>query len=165
MVFVNGCGYAPSAKFAREVLGEKVSTSVVVSSQDPENTVIIKDALDSAIIEVFQASLVSKAESSTHLIVSIGSASYVPIVYDKNGYVTGYRMNLVLNIKSFKNGESKEYNLNGFYDFAIVANALVTDQERFDAIRFSAQKAIRSFIAKVSADGARANKTKEQETK
>lgn len=161
MIFINGCGYNPSAKFARGVLGEKISTSVFISAQDPENTVIIKDAVDSAIIEVFQASLVSRAESSTHLVISIGSAGYVPIVYDKNGYVIGYRMNLILNIKSLKNGESKSYNLNGFYDFEITPNALVTDQQRFDAINFSAQRAIKSFIAKVSADGARAKKNEE----
>ncbi len=161
MIFIDGCGYEPSAKFARGVLGEKVSTSVIISAQDPENTVIIKDAIDSAMIEVFQTSLVDRAESTTHLVVSVGSVSYVPIVYDKNGYVIGYRMNLILKIKSLKNGESKEYSLRGFYDFTIAQNALITDQERFDAIKFSAQRAIKSFIAKVSADGARAKKNEE----
>jgi len=41
----------------------------------------------------------------------------------------------------------------GNYDFAIEPNAVITDQERFDAINFSAQKAINSFIAQIAAEG------------
>ena len=68
---ITACGYKPSAKFSRDTMGEKISTSVVISSEDPENTVIIKDAVDRAIIEVFQASLVSKNVSDTHLVLSM----------------------------------------------------------------------------------------------
>jgi hypothetical protein len=64
---LTACGYTPSSKFAREVVGEKISTSVVISAQDPENTVIIKDAVDGAILEVFHASLTSRSLSQTHL--------------------------------------------------------------------------------------------------
>ena len=60
LLIISACGYKPSSKFSRAVLGEKISTSVIISSQDPENTVIIKDAVDSAIIEVFHASLTQK---------------------------------------------------------------------------------------------------------
>lgn len=161
MVFATSCGYRPSAKFAREELGQKISTSVIISAQDPENTVVIKDALDSAIVEVFQASLVGKTESDTHLDISIGSMIYTPTVYDKDGYVIGYRMAIILNIKSRKNADIKNYNTRGFYDFSVSPNSLLTDQDRFDAIKFSSEKAIKSFIAKISADGAKSKKSKE----
>lgn len=155
---LSACGYTPSAKFARQSLGDKISTSVVISAQDPENTVIIKDAVDRAIIEVFQTSLVSKSTSDTHLILTMNMPSYSPVIYDENGYIIGYRMIVVLNINSFHNGVSKVYSARGSYDFAVVPNAIVTDQQRFEAINFATQRAIKSFLAQVSAEGAKAKK-------
>ncbi|MCK9491483.1 MAG: hypothetical protein M0Q24_05285 [Sulfurimonas sp.] len=161
LLVISGCGYTPSSKFAREVMGEKISTSISISAQDPENTVIIKDAVDEAIIEVFHASLRSRDESDTHLEISISNPTYSPLVYDKDGFIIGYKMRLNLNILRHHSGVSKRYSLNGTYDFSVSPNAVVTDQERFEAIKFSAAKAIRSFVAKVSAEGAAAKKKSE----
>jgi len=151
----SACGYTPSSKFSRQITGEKISTSVVISSQDPENTVLIKDALDGAILEVFNASLTTRKESKTHLEISILSIKYTPVQYDKDGYVVAYRTSIGLQIKRVTDSKKKSYIGYGMYDFSIVANAVVTDQERFDAIRSSAVKAIKSFVAQVSAEGAR----------
>lgn len=161
LLALSGCGYTPSSKFAREVMGEKISTSIRISAQDPENTVIIKDAVDEAIIEVFHASLRSRDESDTHLEISISNPTYSPLVYDKDGFIIGYKMRLNLNILRHHSGVSKSYSLSGTYDFSVSPNAVVTDQERFEAIKFSAAKAIRSFVAKVSAEGATAKKKSE----
>ena len=155
IITLSACGYKPSAKFSRMALGDKISTSVVISAVDPENTVIIKDAVDNAIITVFQASLVSKSKSDTHLVLNMGNPSYHPIVYDQNGFITGYRMVVALNIQSKHKGKSKSYSVRGTYDFTVAPNAIVTDQQRFEAIGFSTQKAIKAFVAQVSADGAR----------
>jgi len=159
-IFLNivGCGYRPSAKFARQTLGNKISTSVVISAVDPENTVIMKDAVDGAIIKVFQAELVNKNKSDTHLVLEMGSPSYQAVVFDNNGYVTGYRMTVTLSITKTNDGVKKSYSAKGNYDFEISPNAVISDQERFEAIGFSVEKAIRSFIAQVSAKGARAEK-------
>ena len=156
LVLFSACGYRPSAKFARGIVGEKISTSVRISAQDPENTVIIKDAVDSAIIESFHASLVERSQSESHLDLSISKPTYTPVQYDANGYIVGYRTTIVLNIIRYHNGLSKKYFARGTYDFTIVANAVITDLERFEAIRNSSSKAIKSFIAQVSAEGARA---------
>jgi hypothetical protein len=152
------CGYKPSAKYSRQVVGEKISTSVVISAQDPENTVIIKDAVDSAIIEVFHASLTTKKNSQTHLSLSISEPSYTPIQYNGDGYVISYRSTIVLAIIRESKNIKKSYTASGTYDFSVVPNAVLTDQERFDAIRFSSVKAITSFIAQVSAEGSRISK-------
>jgi len=157
LVFLDfvGCGYRPSSKFARQTLGEKVSTSFETSKLDPENTVIAKDAVDSALVRVFHASLVDRAYSDTHLLLKMGSPVYVPVIYDSNGYITGYRMKVTLFITRFHNGVSTKYKTRGTHDFEVAPNAVVTDQDRFDAIKFSTEKAIRAFIAQVSAEGAR----------
>ena len=149
------CGYTPSSKFARNVMGEKISTSIVISAQDPENTVIIKDAVDRAIIEVFHASLTSKKYSQTHLYLSISNPRYTPLQYDKDGFVISYRASITLKIKRENKKSMKRYTARGSYDFSVVANAVISDQERFDAIRYSAAKALRSFMAQVSAEGTR----------
>ena len=158
LLIFSACGYTPSAKFSRTLLGDKISTSVIVSAQDPENTVVIKDAVDEAVIKVFQASLVSKDSSDTHLVLTMGSPLYLPIVYDQNGYIVGYRMSVSIVISAYTNGVLKNYSVRGNHDFTVAPNALVTDQQRFEAIGFSAEKAIRSFLAQVSADGARHKK-------
>lgn len=157
-LMVTACGYQPSSKFARSVVGEKISTSVVISARDPENTVIIKDAVDEALISVFHSSLTSRQMSDTHLTLSIGNPSYSPVQYDSNGFIIGYRTHISLNIKRDKNGVTKNYSASGTYDFSISPNAVITDKERFDAIKFSSEKAIKAFLSQVSAEGARSKK-------
>ncbi len=155
MIAISGCGYKPSAHYAKQVIGEKVSTEVTISLEDPENTVVIKDAVDAAVIMRFKSSLVSRGASDTHLVIKLKNVSFSPFQYDENGYVVAYRTNVALNITRITNGKKKAYNVSGFYDFSIQAQAIISDQARFDAIKFGASKAINSFIAMVSAEGTR----------
>jgi len=152
---IMACGYKPSAKFSRNIVGDKVSTSVIISADDPENTVIVKDAVDRAIIKVFHASLTSRSSSTTHLQLRISAPTYTPIQYNDEGYVIAYRTTIKLQIIKYKNGRSKSYQSKGTYDFSIMPNAIISDQERFEAIAFSAEKAIKSFLAQISAEGSR----------
>ncbi len=151
----SACGYAPSSKYARKIVGEKISTSVVISAVDPQNTVIIKDAVDVAILEVFHASLVAKELSTTHLKLKLGKLVYTPIQYDAQGFVVAYKTTVKLGINRKTKNKNKDYIVFGTYDFEITANAVITDKQRFDAIKFSSQKAIRAFVAQVSAEGAK----------
>lgn len=158
MLLFNACGYKPSAKFSRQVVGQKISTSVAISSVDPENTVIIKDAVDAAVIEVFHASLTSRELSQTHLELRLMNPSYSPIQYDADGFIVAYRTTVNIKIKRIINKVSKNYIARGTYDFSIMPNAIITDKDRFIAIRESSAKAIKSFVAQVSAEGAREEK-------
>ena len=155
MLLFSACGYKPSSKFSRQVVGQKISTSVVISSVDPENTVIIKDAVDAAVIEVFHASLTTQDLSQTHLVVRLGDPSYSPIQYNADGFVVAYRTRVSLRIVRTTDGVSKNYTARGTYDFSIAPNAIISDKERFEAIKESSTKAIKSFVAQVSAEGAR----------
>lgn len=153
LLHLSGCGYKPSAKFARGVVGEKISTTVIISSEDPENTVLVKDAVDKAILTVFHASLSDKEHADTNLVLSIGTPAYSPIEYNDNGFIISYRATIGLSIMRETKDIKKKYTARGTYDFSVVPNAVLTDQERFDAIKFSSLKAITSFIAQVSAEG------------
>ena len=153
LLHLSGCGYKPSAKFARGIVGEKISTTVIISSEDPENTVLVKDAVDKAILTVFHASLSDKEHADTNLVLSIGTPAYSPIEYNDNGFIISYRATIGLSIMRETKDIKKKYTARGTYDFSVVPNAVLTDQERFDAIKFSSLKAITSFIAQVSAEG------------
>jgi len=155
MVIVSSCGYKPSAKYARNVLGNKINTRVVVSSIDPENTVVIKDAVDIALMEIFHTSLTDIKHADTHLNITLNKPIYTPIQYNSDGFVVAYRATIVLYITRESKNLKKKYVSKGTYDFSVLPNAVFTDQERFDAIKFGSAKAISSFIAQVSAEGSR----------
>lgn len=153
LLLLTGCGYQSTAHFAKNVVGDRVSTEVVVAMEDPENTVLIKDAVDMAVITKFRTALVPKSEAQTHLKISIGSVTFTPLRYDINGYVITYRTIVVMRVARTQGEKTTMYETHGFYDFAIEPNAIITDKARFDAIRQSAQKAIDAFVAQIAAQG------------
>lgn len=154
ILLLNGCGYKPSSHHAKQVVGEKVSTQILISMQDPENTVIIKDAVNKAVITRFRSSLVDKSISQTHLRIAISKIQFSPLQYNQDGYIVTYRTHITLQILRTKDDEAQTYISKGVYDFAIEPNAIISDQARFLAIQQSAQKAIDSFIAAVASQGA-----------
>ena len=156
LVGMAGCGYKPSAHYAKAVVGERVSTEVIVSMQDPENTVIIKDAVQTAVITRFKSSLTDKSISDTHLRITLRKVGFTPLQYDENGYIVVYRTTVTLAISRETGKSLRNYIVSGIYDFTIEPNAIISDQARFDAIRYGAQKAIDNFVARVAAEGVRA---------
>lgn len=152
-VFITGCGYLPASKQARKVVGDKIFVEVTVSLQDPENAVLIKDAARKSVVTRFHSSLVPQAQAKTTLWVELTGISFTPLQYDTNGYVIVYRTNINLNVMRRNKTEKKSYNAVGSYDFAIEPNAVITDNQRFDAIRQASLKALDSFIAQVGAEG------------
>lgn len=153
LTLLSGCGYQPSSKEARKVLGDTVSTNVIISMTDPENTVLLKDALDEAVIRRFQTNLRSKSKAKTHLDISLRNVGFSALQYDSNGYVISYRTTISLSILRRTKNFTKHYSAVGNYDFTISPNAIITDQQRFEAIANSATKALDSFVAQVAAEG------------
>lgn len=155
LIIMSGCGYSPASHYAQKVVGESVSTEVVISMEDPQNTVIIKDAVDTAVITKFRTSLTARGVSKTHLKFTITSVTLTPLRYDTNGYVITYRTTVAMGIDRTSMGDRARYNVSGVYDFDIEPNAIVSEQARFEAIRQGAQKGIDNFVAQVAAQGAK----------
>lgn len=153
LITLAGCGYQPASHLAKNVVGDSVSTEVVIRMEDPQNTVIIKDAVDMAVITKFRTALVPKSESQTHLKMMINSVSFTPLRYDTNGYIITYRTRVMMGISRTTAGKTTNYTTSGVYDFDIEPNAIISDQARFEAIRQGAQKGIDVFIAQVAAQG------------
>ena len=151
----SGCGYQPSSKEARKVMGDTVSTKVIISMTDPENTVVLKDALDEAVIRRFQTNLRHRKDAKTHLDIELKSVSFNALQYDQNGYIISYRTTINLVITRMTSVLTKRYTAVGNFDFTINPNAIITDQQRFEAIANSATKALDSFVAQVAAEGSR----------
>ena len=137
------------------MVGETVSTEIIISMTDPENTVLLKDALDQAVIRRFQTNLRHSKAAKTHLEIELKSVGFSPLQYDSNGYIISYRTTINLGIKRTKDHFTKSYSAEGNFDFTINPNAIITDQQRFEAIANSAAKALDSFVAQVAAEGSR----------
>lgn len=153
-LFFVGCGYKPSSYYVKEVLGDKIYTQVSISRVDPKNSVIVKDAVNEAVLTRFLGKLSTKEAADSTLLVSFGSVSFSPILYDINGYVISYKATVRLSIKyTDKFGSSKTLSSSGEYDFPIEANSIISDTKRFEAIKFASIDAINEFISAISLKG------------
>jgi len=154
IIFLLGCGYKPTAKLTKNVLGDRIYAKVNTSLRDPQNSVLIKDALNEAIVEKFHSKISSKKDASSILDVDLSLVRFIPIAYDKNGYVISYKTLVKLKTKyTKKNGDTKILTTEGDYDFNIQTLSVISDAKRFEAIKEASVKAIDAFISRVSIEG------------
>ncbi len=152
-VFI-GCGYKPSVEYTRKVLGERIHVNVSISRKDPKNSVLIKDAVNEAVVGRFGSKLSDEKSADTNLDVTIGSTSFTPTAYDADGYVISYKAKVTLKtIYKTKNGLTKSFNTSGEYDFPIEANSVISDTKRFEAIKYASMDAINEIISKIAIIG------------
>jgi len=152
-ILLSGCGYKPMTQYTKNLFTDKVYVDVDVYLRDPENAVLVKDALNEAVISRFNAKLTSKKDATTQLKVKFGRVTFSPIQYDSNGYAVFYRAKVTLDISYMVNGKKGHEKVVGYYDFPIDPNAVISDAKRFEAIRFGAQKAIDSFVSLMAMRG------------
>ena len=155
ILLLGGCGYKPIARYAKEVLGHKIYAEVTISRQDPRNSVLIKDAVNEAVVSRFGGKLTSRELADTTLHVSISSISFSPTVYDKNGYVIAYKTTVTL-LTKYEGVDKKPEQLttSGEYDFSI-AESVISDTRRFEAIKYAASDALDEFVSKIAIKGLR----------
>jgi len=154
LLYFQGCGYKPTSMFANKILGDKIYAEVEISLQDPENTILIKDALNEAIFNRFRAKISSKEKATSKLFVKLKSISFIPIQYDKNGYVLAYKSYVTLETTYYdQKAHKKVITTRGDYDFPIKSNSVISDTKRFEAIKFASSKAIDEFISQISIQG------------
>ncbi len=149
--FIISCGYKPTSIYTKESLGESIYAEVEISLEDPENSVIIKDAVNQAIVSQFHSIASKKKDASSKLYLVLKSVSFIPIEYDKNGYVTAYKTYVSLQSK-YIDKENKKHTIDtsGNYDFPIESNSLISDTKRFEAIKFASEKALDELRSKIA---------------
>ncbi len=160
IVMITACGYKPMAHYTRDVLGKNIHVEVSIDRKDPKNSVLIKDAVNESVITKLGARLSSKAKADTELFVKIGSTSFSAILYNQKGYVTAYKATVSLSIKYItKDGRSESFSTTGEYDFPIAenddgtTNSVISDSNRFNAIKFASLDALNEFVSKIATKG------------
>lgn len=151
------CGYAPVSNYANKVFDSGVYVELTMDEKMPEASVGVKDSIHSAILARFHNTLVSKQSASSVINVSVVSADSYPISYDDKGFISFYRVNVILDFNVVnKNGKTFRTTNSGHYDYATNATSvLVFEKEKFNAITNATNQALDKFISQMAYGGAR----------
>ena len=153
-IIATGCGYKPTALYTKKSLGDRIYAKVETSLEDPQNSLLIQDAVNEAVINKFHSKLVAKKNADTVIDLKLRSVIFRPITFDQNGYVTAYKTLVKLQSEIQRKGQSKETVITeGDYDFNIQTLSVISDTKRFNAIKEASQKAIDALISRVSIGG------------
>ena len=150
---VSGCGYRPSANFAKKVLGDRIYTKVDVSLATPENSVLTKDALNKALRTRLKTIVTRKEDANSMLKVVYENISFIPLQYNKNGYAVEYQVNMTLKFTFEKDGKVETKRTIGRYEFPVFPTAIIAYDVKLKAIEQSSVKALDQFFAYLSAKG------------
>jgi len=153
ILLLTACGYRPSAQYAQKVIGERVYTNVDVSLSDPENAVLTKDALNRALQTRLKTIVTRKENAEAMIAVVYENISFIPLQYDRNGYVVFYQVNMTLRFTFEKDKHRESRRIIGRYEFPISPTAIIANDLRIKAIEKSSSKALDQFIAYIAAKG------------
>lgn len=154
LFLLTSCGYLPTSKVANNIFSDKIYINTVISQQDSRNSIYIVDTIRELVISKLGKSPALKEEADDILYVSMQSLSFIPIIYDENGYVIAYKARIVLEFDlTFKNGQKDKIRTSGDYDFAISPNTVISDTARFEAIKVASSEAFDEFVSMVAIKG------------
>ena len=148
---ISGCGYRPVSHYTKSVTGQSVYISTQTFKQDPENSVLIRDALSEALQIRMGIRPVREKNAETSLRLELDKLTFVPLQYDENGYVVYYRANISMDVVA--SASPKPFKIIGHFDFSVEPNAIITDTLRFEAIEKASLKAVDSLISKLAVRG------------
>ena len=153
-LFLGACGYVPTSKIANNIFDEKVYVNVELSQQDPKNSIYVADTLKEMVISKLGRKLALKHEADDVINVKMNNLEFIPLAYDKNGYVISYKakLNLDFNVV-FKDGSSQAFSTSGSYNFEISPNSIISDSARYEAIRAASSEAFDEFISVIAIKG------------
>lgn len=153
LIVFTACGYKPSAYYAKKLIGEKVYTEVDVSLSDPENAVLTKDALNVALQTRLNRKVSKQKNADSSIFVFYKDIRFIPLQYDRNGYVVFYQAHITLDF-TFKKGKLIENRkIIGRFEFPIRPSAIISNDLRLKAIEQGSLKALDEFIMYLSVKG------------
>jgi len=153
-LFLIGCGYKPSSVYQDKILGNNINAKVTIDPKSPRETIFLTDAVNDAIYSVFNKNLCFN-NCDTTIEVNPNSSSLIPLDYDQNGYPILYRSKVVLKVKlKDKNNKTRNYVVNGTYDFNVAPQSVLTDQIKLEAYKKASINALNRLFARITQDGA-----------
>ena len=161
-IFICGCGYKPVSKITQDLVGERIYVDVIISKEEPKNSVWIKDAVKEGMVARLNKSLSNKESADTSIIISVKELTYDAIIYDQYGYITSYKASLQLNYRTkFKDGSVVDVPASGEYDFSVArrqkdvrfADSVISDTQKYEAIKEASKEAFDEYIANLAIKG------------
>ncbi len=154
VLFIAACGYVPTSKLAQNIFDEKIYVNIELNLVDPKNSIFVADTLREMISSKLGRRLALKHEANNIINVKMNNLEFLPLIYDKNGYVIKYkaRLNLDFNVV-FKNGKSESFSTRGSYNFDISPNSIISDNIRTEAIKNASSEAFDEFISIIAIKG------------
>jgi len=149
-----GCGYKPSSHFIPKIIGQKVYTEVDISISDPENAVLLKDSLQKALYSRLKSVVSTKKEADSMIKLTYQSLKFIPLQYNKNGYIVYYQAYISLRFQFTKGDKKEDRVIIGRYEFPIRPSAIISTSLRFQAIQKGSMRALDEFIAYLESKGA-----------
>ena len=153
ILILTACGYRPSSYYTKSIIGEKVYTEVEVSLSDPENAVLIKDALNRALYRRLKTQVTREEDADSRIYVAYKKIDFLPLQYDKHGYVVHYQANIFLEFLFEKGSQKEKKTIIGHYEFPIRPSAIISNDLRYKAIQKGSLKALDQFIAYLTTKG------------
>ena len=156
-LFFIGCGYKPSSTYTTPILGKTIDTEVEIDIKNPIDSIFLKDALNEAVLAVFNAKVEKDSESKIKL--EILSTSLSALDYDQNGYPILYRASVSIKayVTDIKNNLNS-YTGSGSYDFSISSDSILSDNLKHNAIKEAFLKALQVIEFKIAQRGMDDNK-------
>ncbi|PAF42029.1 LPS assembly lipoprotein LptE [Helicobacter sp. 11S03491-1] len=154
-LIISGCGYFPTAYYAKKVLGDSIYVKLIVNLPNPESSVQFKDALNKAVVSRFQSKLADQKDADSIITIEITNVTDISIATNEQGFTTFYRATVYIDfIYKNKQGKSGAFHNNGYYDYAVsLENPLTTYNNRYYAIEQATNQAIDKFVAQISYQG------------
>ena len=153
LIVFTACGYKPSAHYAGKLIGEKVYTEVDVSLSDPENAVLTKDALNIALQTRLKRRVAKENNADSSIFVFYKDIRFIPLQYDRNGYVVFYQAHISLDFTFKKDKMVENRKIIGRFEFPIRPSAIISNDLRLKAIEQGSLKALDEFITYLSVKG------------
>jgi hypothetical protein len=153
LILFTACGYKPSAQYAAKLIGAKVYTQVDVSLSDPENAVLTKDALNVALQTRLKRKVSKQNNADSSIFVFYKDIRFIPLQYDRNGYVIFYQAHISLDFTLKKGKITEQRKIVGRFEFPISPSAIISNDLRLKAIEQGSLKALDEFITYLSVKG------------
>lgn len=152
-LFLNSCGYKPSAYYAKEQLAKDLFVRMEIRASDPRNSILVKDAVTKILIQKIDSNIVdSEYEAEVIMDLDIKSVSFSVLQYDKDGYNKLYKVKVNIDVKYFtkSNSKTKSFTVQGEYDFSVGLRDTLNDTHRFEAIGKASDMAVTEILSRVA---------------
>lgn len=151
-LILSGCGYKPSSYYAKNEISGKVYVDLTMDMENSQNAVLVKDAMNEMILNRFNAHLTqNKEQADTYVLVQLASVSHSVMASDNEGYAKTYRANVTISVQYQKRGKEKRHvSVSNYYDYNVESDALVSDQQKQEAVRNAAVKALSDLFSKIA---------------